>query len=134
MQQPSIFTQIINGDIPSHTVYEDDKTYAFLDINPIAEGHILVVPKSKTEFVWDMSDDDYIAVMLTVKRLARVLKAVIGKKYVGELVVGTDVPHAHVHLLPFDQASEMKRSLDGPGSPADNASLSALAEKIRRAV
>ncbi|HEX6416036.1 MAG TPA: HIT domain-containing protein, partial [Candidatus Saccharimonadales bacterium] len=68
--QESIFTKIINGDIPSHKVYEDDKTFAFLDIHPISTGHVLVVPKKQVEFLWDLDDEDYQAVMNTSKMLA----------------------------------------------------------------
>lgn len=131
MNEPSIFTRIINGEIPSHKIYEDEKTYAFLDINPITEGHTLVVPKTQVEFVWDLNDEDYVAVMRTAKKVARRLKEVINTQYVGELVVGTDVPHAHVHVMPFNETKEMKRSLEGPGAPADQESLAALAEKLR---
>lgn len=131
MNEPTLFTKIINGKIPSHKVYEDEKTFAFLDINPISEGHVLVVPKAQVEFVWNLEDEDYVAVMRTAQKVAKRLKTVIGTKYIGELVVGTDVPHAHVHLIPFNETHEMKRSLDGPGAPADNESLANLAEKLR---
>lgn len=130
MNEPSIFTQIINGDIPCYKIYEDAKTLAFLDINPIAEGHTLIVPKTEVEFVWDLASPDYQAVMNTVQKVALRLREIIGKPYVGELVVGTDVPHAHVHLVPFAVASEMKRGLDGPGAPADPETLVALAAKL----
>lgn len=130
MKEPSIFTKIINGDIPCHKVYEDEKTLAFLDINPVAEGHVLVVPKAEVEFIWDLSDEDYQAVMASAKKVAKRLQEVIDKKYVGEVVVGTDVPHAHVHVIPFNEPREMKRTLDGPGAPADQDTLAALAQKL----
>ncbi len=129
--EDSVFTKIIKGELPCHKVYEDEKTLAFLDINPVAEGHTLVVPKYQVEFVWDLPDEDHAALMTTTKKVALRLREVIGKKYVGEMVVGTDVPHAHVHIMPFDQVYEMKRGLDGPGAPGDHASLAALAEKLR---
>lgn len=128
--KPSIFTRIINGEIPCHKVYEDDMTLAFLDINPIAEGHTLVIPKTQVEFVWDLDDEDYAALMTTAKKVAKRLDAVMPTKYVGELVVGTDVPHAHIHLIPFDVPAQMKRSLDGPGAPADQQSLADVAKKL----
>lgn len=111
-------------------MYEDDKTLAFLDINPITEGHTLIVPKVEVEFVWDLPDEDYQAVMASAKKVARRLKDVIGKKYVGELIVGTDVPHSHVHVMPFNEPREMKRTLDGPGVAADQDTLAALAQKL----
>lgn len=127
----SIFTKIIKGKISSYRIYEDDKTLAFLDINPVVEGHTLVVSKAQVEFVWDLEDEDYAALMNSVKKVARRLREVIGKKYVGEMIVGTDVPHAHVHVMAFNQTIEMKRSLDGPGASAEPEDLIALAEKLR---
>ncbi len=129
--EDSIFTKIIKGEIPCYKVYEDDKTLAFLDINPVAEGHTLVVPKAQVEFVWDLKDEDYQAMMATVKKVGLRLREVVGKKYVGEVVVGIDVPHAHVHVVAFDRSSEIRRTLDGPGDPADQATLAAVAKKLR---
>ena len=128
--EDSIFTKIIKGETPCHKVYEDEKTLAFLDINPVAEGHTLVIPKTQVEFVWDLDDDDYTALMASVKKVGKRLREVIGKKYVGVMVVGTDVPHAHVSVIAFNQPSEMKRPLDGLGAPSDHAPLAALAEKL----
>lgn len=129
--QDSIFTKIIKGEIPCHKVYEDEKTLAFLDINPVVEGHTLVVPKAQAEFVWDLNDDDYLALMESVKKVGLRLREVVGKKYVGQLVVGTDVPHAHIHILPFNETQEMKRTLDGPGAPADDEALAKMAKRLR---
>ena len=106
--EDSIFTKIIKGEIPSHKIYEDEATLAFLDIFPAAEGHTLVIPKKQVQFVWDLEDQDYQALMSTVKKVARHLRTITGKPYVGTLVVGTDVPHAHVHVVPFDSPREIK--------------------------
>ena len=130
MNQPSIFTKIINGEIPCHKVYEDELTLAFLDIHPIGEFHTLVIPKKQIEFVWDLEDSDYQAVMRTVQKVGRRIREVSDKQYVGQVVVGTDVPHAHIHVVPFDTASEIKRTIDGPGIPADAESLAAAASKL----
>lgn len=127
----SIFTQIINGDIPSHKVYEDDRTLAFMDIHPVTEGHVLVVPKTEVEFIWDLSADDYAALMATVQKVGRRLREVIGKPYVGTVVVGTDVPHAHVHVVPFTETHELKRTLENATLPTDHEALAALAERLR---
>jgi histidine triad (HIT) family protein len=127
---PSIFTQIINSEIPCHKVYEDDKTLAFLDISPAAEGHTLVIPKTEVEFVWDLSEDDYLALMASVKKVAQRIKEVIGKPYVGEMIVGTDVPHAHVHLVPFSMPGELKRAAEGNRDQADQAELADLAKRL----
>lgn len=129
--EDSVFTKIIRGDIPCYKVYEDDNTLAFLDINPVAEGHTLIVPKTQVEFVWDLDDGDYIALMQTVKKVGRRLREVIGKQYVGQMVVGTDVPHAHVHIVPFNEAKELKRTLDGPAQAGDTAHLSELADRLK---
>lgn len=129
--EDSIFTKIINGEIPSHKVYEDDKTLAFLDINPTVEGHVLVIPKTQVEFVWDLAADDYQALMQTVQKVAKQLRRVLAKPFVGEMVVGVDVPHAHVHLMAFNSPSEMAPALGGPGAAAEQEYLADLAEKLR---
>lgn len=131
MQEPSIFTQIINGEIPCHKVYEDDKTLAIMDIHPVAEGHVLVVPKVQVEFVWDLEATDYDALMRTVQKVGQRLREVIGKPYVGQMVIGTDVPHAHVNVVPFTQTYELKRTLDTATTETDHAALAALAQKLR---
>lgn len=126
--EDSIFTKIIKGEIPAHKIYEDDRTLAFLDINPLTPGHTLVIPKAQVEFVWDLEDEDYQAVMETARKVARRLKEVLNPSHVGEKVVGTDVPHAHVHVIPFDDPSQLNRLL---GNSADQADLGELAEKLR---
>lgn len=102
----SIFTKIINGEIPSHKIYEDEYTFAFLDIHPVTTGHVLVVPKKQVEFLWDLESSDYQAVMTVANKLALHLRTALKVPYVGLKVVGTDVPHAHVHLIPFNQSRE----------------------------
>ena len=129
MNEPTIFTKIINGDIPCHKVYEDDKTLAFLDIYPAAEGHTLIIPKSQIEFVWDLDDKDYTAVMETTKKVARHMREVTGKKYVGVKVIGTDVPHAHVQLIPFNESSEMFNPQRTDVEP-DHAALAEVAKEL----
>lgn len=128
--KPTIFTKIINGNIPSHKVYEDDKTFAFLDIHPVTEGHVLVVPKKQVEFIWDLDPSDYQAVMATVQKVGAHLREVLSVPYVGLRVVGVDVPHAHVQIIPFTEASELDYHPDMTAEPDHNA-LAALAEKIR---
>ena len=99
---PSIFTRIINGEIPSYKIYEDDKTYAFLDINPEVKGHTLVVPKNEVDKIYELPDEDYHALWASVKKIAAHMEAVSGRR-VCMKVIGVDVPHAHVHLIPFDE-------------------------------
>ena len=106
----SIFTKIIQGKIPCYKIYEDDKTFAFLDIAPEAEGHTLVVPKLEVDKVYDLPDADYRAVWATVKKLARHYEQVLGERIMIK-VVGIDVPHAHVHLLPVNENWAGEREL-----------------------
>lgn len=127
--EDSIFTKIIKGEIPCHKVYEDDKTLAFLDIHPVQPGHTLVIPKKQIEFVWDLPYEDYQAVMATAKKVATRLQEVTGKTYIGEQVVGVDVPHAHVHLIPFSDVAEFRRVPDMSAEP-DHAALAEMAEKL----
>lgn len=98
----SVFTKIIQGEIPCYKIYEDDKTMAFLDIAPEAEGHTLVVPKVEVDKVYDLPDEDYQAVMVTVKKLAKHMEDVLGERMQIK-IVGIDVPHAHVHILPVNE-------------------------------
>jgi len=130
MQEPSIFTRIINGEIPSHKIYEDELTYAFLDIHPVTPGHTLVIPKRQVEFLWDLDSDDYQAVMSSAKKIALHIRTVLELPYIGEQVIGVDVPHAHVHLIPFANAAEFHHQPDMSAEP-DHVALAALAEKLR---
>lgn len=98
----SIFTKIINGDIPSYKIYEDDKTIAFLDINPEVKGHTLVVPKNEVDKIYELPDEDFEALMHTVKKLSVHMEKVLGARTLWK-VIGTDVPHAHVHLIPYSE-------------------------------
>lgn len=127
--QDSIFTKIIKGEIPCHKVYEDEKTIAFLDIHPVQEGHILVVPKSQVEFLWDLESVDYAAVMSTVQKIALHLREQMNVPYVGEQVIGVDVPHAHVHLIPFSDVKEFRNQPDMTAEP-DHTALVQLAKRL----
>jgi histidine triad (HIT) family protein len=127
--QDSIFTKIIKGEIPAHKVYEDEKTLAFLDIHPVQLGHTLVIPKKQVEFLWDLEDEDYQAVMATAKKVARRLREVTGKEFVGSKVIGVDVPHAHVHLIPFSTVAEYDNHPDISTDP-DHTALAEMAKKL----
>lgn len=124
-----IFTQIIKGQIPSHKIYEDDKTYAFLDIHPVQPGHVLVVPKTEVEFVWDLQSDDYRALMAATQKIAKHLRNTLGVPYVGSKIVGVDVPHAHVHLIPFSSSAEFGKLADQNAEP-DHQALAEIAKKL----
>ena len=127
--EPSIFTRIIKGEIPSHKIYEDEKAYAFLDIHPVSMGHTLVVPKRQVPFLWDLSEEDYRALMAACQKIAVHIRGTLGVPYVGVQVVGVDVPHAHVHLIPFSTAAEYKREPDMSADP-DHAMLARIASRL----
>lgn len=127
--EDSIFTKIIKGEIPCHKVYEDEKTFAFLDIYPVQPGHTLIITKKQTEYVWDLGTDDYTALTNSVKKVALHLREITGKSHVGEVIEGTDVPHAHIHLIPFDAASELRNIPDRSLEP-DHEALALIAKKI----
>lgn len=110
--EPSLFTRIIQGEIPAYKIYEDEKTLAFLDIHPQQPGHTLVIPKKQVEFVWDLNQEDYSALTATAKKVALRLREVMEVPYVGEMIVGTDVPHAHIHLVPFSDSHQMHQLPD----------------------
>lgn len=106
----SIFTKIINGDIPSYKIYEDERTYAFLDINPVQPGHTLVIPKTQVDHIGDLEPDDYQAVMKTTKILMQNMRDELQVERVCLKVEGFEVPHAHVHLIPCNTAEDFMQS------------------------
>jgi len=127
--EDSIFTKIVKGEIPSHKIYEDDDTLAFLDIHPTVSGHVLVIPKKQVEFLWDLDDETYQAVMATTKKVALRLRDILGVPYVGGKVIGIDVPHAHVQLIPFSSSDEFFIRADMSLEP-DHAKLAETAKKL----
>lgn len=98
----SIFSKIIQGEIPCYKIYEDDKTIAFLDIHPETRGHTLVIPKLEVDKIYELPEEDYTALMTTVKKLSQHMEQQLGARILWK-VIGTDVPHAHVHLMPYDE-------------------------------
>lgn len=106
----SIFTKIINGEIPCYKVAEDDNFIAFLDINPVAKGHTLVVPKKEVDYIYDLDDDTLAALWLFSKKVAKGIKAVVPCNRIGISVIGLEVPHAHVHLIPINKLDDMNFS------------------------
>jgi histidine triad (HIT) family protein len=125
----SVFTKIIKGEIPSTKIYEDAHTYAFLDINPRIPGHTLVVPKKQVPYVWDLSNQDYQALMLSVKKVAERIKEVLEPKFVGMQVEGIAVPHAHVHVFPFNNTEEY-HMLPIPGARLPEEELAHMGKKL----
>ena len=104
----SIFTKIINGDIPSYKVAETDDFYAFLDINPNSKGHTLCVPKQEVDKLFDLDETTYIGLMQFSRRVAKAIEAVIPCERVGLLVIGLEVPHVHVHLIPLHSMEDAR--------------------------
>lgn len=127
--EPSIFTRIINGEIPCEKVYEDDKTIAILDIHPMQPGHVLVVPKTQIAEFQDLNPLDYEALFRTVRHVSIRLKEVFPEKRVGIKVIGLDVAHAHVHVIPFSTLDEYRGHADMQAEP-NHAALAAMAEKL----
>jgi histidine triad (HIT) family protein len=125
----SIFSKIINGEIPAYKIYEDELTLAFLDIHPKTPGHTLVVPKKEIDQFQDMPDEDYEAVMRTVKKVALRIKEVLKPNRVGVEIMGMDVPHAHVHVFGFNSMPEYRRIIDMAAEP-DHAQLAEMAKKL----
>ncbi|HPD26870.1 MAG TPA: HIT family protein [Paludibacteraceae bacterium] len=103
----TIFTRIINGEIPCYKVAEDANYFAFLDINPLAKGHTLVVPKVEEDYIFNLDDTTYGGLMLFAKKVAKALKQAVPCKRIGVAVMGMEVPHAHVHLIPINKESDM---------------------------
>ncbi len=104
---PSIFSRIIAGEIPSYKIAESEFCYAFLDINPLVKGHTLIVPKVEVDNIFDLDDATTSQLHIFSKRVAKAIDASIDCKRVGVMVIGTEVPHAHIHLIPFNKESEM---------------------------
>ncbi len=103
----TIFSKIVAGEIPSYKIYEDDAHYAFLDINPLTKGHTLVIPKREVDYLFDLSDEELSSLMLTAKRIAAQIKSKLECKRVAVVVIGLEVPHAHIHLIPIDSEGDV---------------------------
>ncbi|MAQ74720.1 MAG: HIT family protein [Aquimarina sp.] len=103
----TLFTKILNGEIPSYKVAEDENFYAFLDINPNAKGHTLCIPKKEVNKIFDLDEDTYMGLMAFSRKVAKALEKTVACKRVGVAVVGLEVPHVHVHLIPLNEMKEM---------------------------
>ena len=103
----SIFSKIAQGEIPSYKVAENERYYAFLDINPLVKGHVLVIPKEETDYLFDMSDDALSGIMVFAGKVAKAIQQAIPCKRVGVAVIGFDVPHAHIHLVPMQGVQDI---------------------------
>jgi histidine triad (HIT) family protein len=126
----SLFTKIINREIPGYIVAEDERYIAFLDINPLVVGHTLVVPKKEVDYIFDIDDDTLAGLQLFSKKVARALKKAIPCKRIGVAVIGLEVPHTHVHLVPMNSMDDL--NFTRPKLKPSKEELSAAAEKIRK--
>lgn len=124
----SIFTKIINGELPSYKIAENDKCYAFLDISPLAEGHTLVVPKQEVDYIFDIDDELYIHLHLFARKVAKAIKQAVPCEKVGMAVIGLDVRHAHIHLVPLKAVGDLNFAKEKLSLPAEQ--MKAIAEKI----
>jgi histidine triad (HIT) family protein len=127
----SIFSKIIAGDIPCYKVAEDEHFFAFLDINPLVKGHTLVVPKREVDYIFDLQDEELAAFHVFAKGVARAIEQAIPCKRVGVAVMGLEVPHAHIHLIPINKESDM--IISNPKMKLSDSEFASIAESIRKA-
>ena len=128
----TIFTRIINGELPCHKIAETENCFAFLDINPLAKGHVLVIPKLEIDYIFDLPDDLLSELNIFSKRIAKAIDQVIECSRVGVAVIGLEVPHAHIHLVPINNVSDIDFSQ--PKLKIDNEELKLIAEAIKAAI
>ena len=126
----SIFTKIVNGDIPSHKIAETEDYLAFLDIQPLTEGHTLVIPKKEIDYIFDLDDELLSGLMTFAKGVAKAIEATVSCERIGVAVVGLEVPHAHVHLIPINSIEDM--SFSRPKLSPSQDELAETAEAIRK--
>ncbi|HOU96792.1 MAG TPA: HIT family protein [Bacteroidales bacterium] len=126
----SIFTRIINGEIPCYKVAEDNNYFAFLDINPLTKGHTLVVPKKEVDYIFDLDDDTYTGLMLFSKKVARAIEKEIPCNRIGVVVVGLEVPHVHIHLVPMNTMDDI--NFKNPKLRLTHEEFKSIAEKISK--
>ena len=128
----TIFSKIAAGEIPSYKVAENDKFYAFLDINPLVKGHTLVIPKQEVDYIFDLSDEDLAEMQVFAKKVAAAIKSAFPCIKVGQAVIGLEVPHAHIHLIPIQKESDMLFS--NPKLKLTAEEFKEIAEKISHAL
>lgn len=124
----TIFTRIINGEIPCHKIAENERYFAFLDINPLREGHTLVVPKTETDYIFDLDDDTLAGLIIFSKQVSKAIREVIPCNRIGVAVIGLEVPHVHIHLVPMDSMEDI--NFRNPKLRLTQDEFKSLAEKI----
>jgi histidine triad (HIT) family protein len=125
----SIFSKIVAGEIPSHKIAEDEQYYAFLDIFPVAKGHTLVIPKKEVDYIYDLDDETLAGLHVFAKKVAKAIEKAVPCQRIGVAVVGLEVPHAHVHLIPINSMADMNFANKKKMSQEE---LAQIAEKIRQ--
>ena len=128
----SVFSKIIAGDIPAFKVAEDENHLAFLDIFPLAYGHLLVIPKKEIDYIFDIDSDQYLGLFTFAKKVAEAMKKVIVCKRIGVAIVGLEVPHAHIHLIPLNNISDI--NFDKPKLKFSKKEMNEIAQKIGAAI
>ncbi|SFT11846.1 HIT family protein [Sphingobacterium wenxiniae] len=128
----TIFSKIVAGEIPAYKVAESNDYLAFLDVNPLTRGHVLVIPKKETDYIFDIQDDEYMGMWVFAKIVAQGIKSVFPCRKVGIAVVGLEVAHAHIHLIPLNSVADMNFAL--PKLTLSDDEMSQIAEDIRHAI
>ena len=129
---PSIFSKIISGDIPAFKVAEDENYVAFLDIFPLAKGHVLVIPKKETDYIFDLDSEEYLGLFSFAKKVAKAMDKIISCERIGVAVIGLEVPHAHIHLVPLHDVSDI--NFERPKLKFPDSEMKEIANLIKSAI
>ncbi len=129
---PSIFSKIVAGEIPCHRIAENDRFLAFLDVMPLVEGHVLVIPKKETDYIFDIGDPDFADLWSFARSVAGPLKQAVPCRRIGVAVIGLEVPHAHIHLVPMNEVGDINFSR--PKLRPTTEELAAMADRIRACI
>ena len=128
----SIFSKIVSGDIPAYKVAEDEHHLAFLDIFPLAKGHVLVIPKKETDYIFDITSDEYLELWKFAQKVAKGMDKVIACERIGVAVIGLEVPHTHIHLVPLNNVSDI--NFERPKLKFSEAEMQSVADLIKSAI
>ena len=126
---PSIFSKIVSGEIPCYKIAETEKYIAFLDVFPLTKGHTLVIPKKETAYIFDIAEDEFAGLQLFSKKVAKAIEKAVPCKRIGVAVIGLEVPHAHIHLIPLNNVSDINFSRPKLNLPKEE--METIAKKIR---
>jgi histidine triad (HIT) family protein len=129
---PSIFSKIVSNDIPAYKVAENESHLAFLDIFPLAKGHVLVIPKKETDYIFDITSDEYLELWKFAQKVAKGMDKVITCERIGVAVIGLEVPHAHIHLVPLNNVSDI--NFERPKLQFSKAEMKSVADLIKSAI